>query len=205
MKVLLVDHDDSFTHNVRDLIILAGRDIGERADVEVARARSLWTPSTVELSQYQATVLSPGGGHPREAAASLKLVAKARAERRPMFGVCLGHQIIACCYGARIQSAPVLRHGETVDVSASSAAMFAGAPRSFRAMRYNSLTVAPDSVVEPLEVTACSTEGDVMALAAHDAPICSVQFHPESFASEQGRRILGNFLCLAADSVKCPV
>ena len=187
--VVLIDNYDSFTWNlVHDFGALG-------AHVEVIRndARSA---AAVVGSRPDAIVLSPGPCTPSDAGICLDLIAQAGGTI-PIFGVCLGHQAIGQAFGAAVVRAPLPVHGKVHTMSHSARTIFRGFNEPFRATRYHSLVVERGSLPDALEVTA-ETDGLVMALSHRHLPIHGVQFHPESIASEGGRRILKNFLDLAA-------
>ena len=190
MSVVVIDNYDSFTYN---LVHFLG-ELGAKQDVW---RNDKITVDEVAAIEPEAVVLSPGPCTPNEAGISLELVARLGSEV-PILGVCLGHQSIAQAYGARVVRAPQLMHGKLSQISHSGKGVFRGINDHFSATRYHSLTIAPDSVPDELDVTA--TAGDVvMGLMHRSHPAHGVQFHPESIASEHGHAILKNFLDIAAD------
>jgi anthranilate synthase component 2 len=114
-----------------------------------------------------------------------------------LLGVCLGHQAIGQHFGGRIERAPRLMHGKISAIGHDGTGVFAGLPSPFSATRYHSLTLAPESLPECLDVTATADDGTVQGLRHRHLPIHGVQFHPESVASEGGHALLANFLDLA--------
>jgi len=188
MKLLLVDHEDSFVHNIEQALASDG------ATVTCLR-------STVPLQEAvkldpDAVVLSPGPGHPgdrRLTALSRGLLARWDRER-PFLGVCLGHQLIAEHYGAAVVRAPEPVHGDVARITHDGRGLFVDVPSPTWVARYHSLVVRPSSVPASLEVTAFGEEGLVMALRHRSRPVHSVQFHPESYLTRSGPRILHNFL-----------
>ncbi|HTW39282.1 MAG TPA: aminodeoxychorismate/anthranilate synthase component II [Thermoplasmata archaeon] len=188
MKILLVDHEDSFVHNVEQALTSRG------AEVLCVRA-------TAPLRQAvrfdpDAVVLSPGPGHPRDR----RMTGLARSllrrwdEERPFLGVCLGHQLVAEYYGAPVVRAESPVHGETSPVRHDGRGIFSRVPSPTIVARYHSLVVAPNAVPAPLEISATSDDGVVMAVRHRTRPVESVQFHPESYLSVDGPRIFSNFL-----------
>ncbi|MGD0250817.1 MAG: gamma-glutamyl-gamma-aminobutyrate hydrolase family protein, partial [Thermoplasmata archaeon] len=141
-------------------------------------------------------VLSPGPGHPRDRRVTgLARTLLSRWDReRPFLGVCLGHQLIAEHYGATVVHAPAPVHGELSDLVHDGLGIFEGVPSPLAAARYHSLVVRPSSVPRTLEISARGTDGLVMALRHRERPVESVQFHPESYLTRYGPRILHNFL-----------
>ncbi len=127
---------------------------------------------------------------------------RAAAGRIPMLGVCLGHQSIGEAFGGQVVRADRLMHGKTTMVAHTDHPLFRGVPERFEAMRYHSLVVAPDGLPVELEVTAWSSDRapgtEIMALCHRSLRVYGVQFHPESVATREGKRLLENFLALAA-------
>jgi anthranilate synthase component II len=188
VKVLLLDHEDSFVYNLYQ----AFRELG--ASVECVRytepvGRSVaWDPDAV--------VLSPGPGHPRErriTGHARSLLRRWRTER-PFLGVCLGHQLIGEYYGARVGLAESPVHGETVDIEHTDVPLFRHVPTRFRGARYHSLIVERRALPTNLTVTASTRQGTIMALDHRSDPVHGVQFHPESYLTHEGPQILRNFL-----------
>ncbi|GJL88477.1 MAG: aminodeoxychorismate/anthranilate synthase component II [Minwuia thermotolerans] len=184
--ILLIDNYDSFTYN---LVHYLG-ELGAR--VTVWRNDMISVEDALALKP-KAVVLSPGPGRPESAGISLDLVRNAPADL-PILGVCLGHQTIGQVFGADIVRAEELMHGKMSPVRHAGTGVFDGLPDGFSATRYHSLTVAPASVPDVLEVTARTEDGVIMGLQHRDRPVHGVQFHPESIASEHGHALLGNFL-----------
>jgi anthranilate synthase component 2 len=189
-RILVVDNYDSFTWN---LVHYLG-EIG--AEVRVARNDELTAGEAVAAGD-DAILISPGPGRPDEAGISLALVAACAAARRPLLGVCLGHQAIGQHFGGRVVRAPQLMHGKTCAIAHDGSGVFAGLPSPFTATRYHSLTLAPESLPDGLAVNATAADGTIQGLRHRTLPIHGVQFHPESIASEQGHELLANFTALA--------
>jgi anthranilate synthase component II len=191
--LLVLDNYDSFTYN---LVQYAG-ELG--ADPVVYRNDALSVDAALGL-QPTAIVISPGPCTPREAGISVPLV-RAAAGRIPVLGVCLGHQSIGEAFGGRVVRADRLMHGKSTIVAHSDHPLFRGVPERFEAMRYHSL-VAPEGLPRELEVTAWSSDRtpgeEIMALCHRSLRVYGVQFHPESVATAEGKRLLENFLALAA-------
>jgi anthranilate synthase component 2 len=191
--LLVLDNYDSFTYN---LVQYAG-ELG--AEPLVYRNDAL-TPAEVLALNPSAIVISPGPCTPREAGISVPLVCAA-AGVVPILGVCLGHQAIGEAFGGEVVRADRLMHGKTTDVAHTGHPLFYGLPNPVEAMRYHSLVVSPRNLPGELEVTAWSADRprgqEIMALSHRTLPIFGVQFHPESVATKQGKRLLANFLVLA--------
>jgi anthranilate synthase component 2 len=192
--LLVLDNYDSFTYN---LVQYAG-ELG--ADPVVYRNDALSVEAALALGPA-AIVISPGPCTPREAGISVPLV-RAAAGRVPVLGVCLGHQSIGEAFGGQVVRADRLMHGKTTMVAHTDHPLFRGVPERFEAMRYHSLVVASEGLPPELEVTAWSSDrapgAEIMALCHRWLPVYGVQFHPESVATREGKRLLENFLALAA-------
>jgi anthranilate synthase component 2 len=190
MTHLVIDNYDSFTYNLVHYLGELGADI-------VVRRNDRITIDEILSLDPESIVLSPGPCSPNEAGICLDLVG-AVASTIPMFGVCLGHQTIGQVFGGDVVRAPSQMHGKISEISHTGRGVFAGIPQRFKATRYHSLTVDAATIPPALEVTAEAEDGVVMGLMHRTLPIHSVQFHPESIASEHGHQILRNFLDLAA-------
>jgi anthranilate synthase component II len=186
--ILLIDNYDSFTYNLFHFLGELG------AVVRVERNDALTSDQVLALNP-QGIVLSPGPCTPNEAGICLELVEKAGG-RVPILGVCLGHQAIGQAYGAKVVRAPKPMHGKLSTVHHTGKSVFRGLNNDFTATRYHSLTIAPDSVPNTLEVTATSEDGVIQGVMHKSHPVHGVQFHPESIASENGHALLANFLAL---------
>ena len=186
--VVLIDNYDSFTWNlVHDFGALG-------AKVEVVRNDAKSAADIIDM-RPDAIVLSPGPCTPREAGICLDLIREASSSI-PMFGVCLGHQAIGEAFGGDVVRAPLPVHGKVATMTHKGETIFHGFNAPFRATRYHSLVVERSTLPDSLMVTA-ETDGLVMALSHRTLPVHGVQFHPESIASEGGRRIMRTFLDLA--------
>lgn len=191
MRTLLIDNHDSFTYNLFHLLA----EVNGSEPVVVRNDEASWE----ELAALGAdnVVLSPGPGRP-ERAADFGVCAEAiRRAEVPLLGVCLGHQGLGWAAGAAVVHAPAPVHGGIVDVRHGGASLFAGIPAEFNAVRYHSLCLA-EPLPEELEPIAWAEDGVLMAIAHRWLPRWGVQFHPESVASEHGRRLLANFRDLTA-------
>jgi anthranilate synthase component 2 len=189
--ILVVDNYDSFTWNLVHYLRATGTAVRVERNDALSAAEAL-------ASGAGGILISPGPGRPDEAGISLELVAACAAARRPLLGVCLGHQAIGQHFGGRIVRAPAPMHGKTSAVSHDATGLFAGLPSPFTATRYHSLVVAPDSIPTALIVNATAEDGTVQGLRHFDLPIHGVQFHPESIASEHGHALLRNFAEICA-------
>lgn len=185
MRILVVDNYDSFTHNLVQPLLASGHELRvERNDALTLAEALAWSPARV--------LLSPGPKRPQDAGICLELI-RACAERAlPLLGVCLGHQALGEAFGAKIEQAQRPLHGRATPIRHLGLGVLAGLPSPFPAARYHSLVVS--QLPGCLEATAWSTEGEVMALRHRELPLEGVQFHPESFLTPHGGRVLENFL-----------
>lgn len=193
VPILVLDNYDSFTWNIVHYLREAG------AEVRVERNDSI-TAAEALASGARGFLISPGPGRPEAAGESLALVAACAEARRPLLGICLGHQAIALHFGGRVVRAERVMHGKTCAVRHDRSGLFDGLPSPFTAARYHSLTVAPDSVPDCVAVNAEGDDSTVQGLRHLTLPIHGVQFHPESVASEQGHELVANFARIAACS-----
>ena len=187
-RLLLLDNVDSFTFMLADYLRVAGAEvIVERNAIDVARA--------LEIG-FDGIVLSPGPGGPEAAGSSVELAAACIEQRRPMLGVCLGHQALGLACGARVEPVAPM-HGKIATVRHDSSGLFAGLPSPFDATRYHSLAVT--GLSEALVANAWSEDGTVMAMRHRDAPAHGIQFHPESVATAHGAALVAGFVALASE------
>jgi anthranilate synthase/aminodeoxychorismate synthase-like glutamine amidotransferase len=185
--ILVVDNHDSFTWNlVHCLAAALGPGGGERVRVVESDAVSC---DEVAALAPRGVVLSPGPGRPEDAGVSLELVRRLSG-RVPLFGVCLGHQVICAAFGARVVHAARLMHGRTSPVRHDGRGVFSGLPSPLVVARYHSLIVDAASLPASLEASAFTAEGELMAVRHRQLAIESVQFHPESFLTERGAELV---------------
>jgi anthranilate synthase component 2 len=197
--ILVIDNYDSFTWNLVHYLRMAG------VEVVVARNDSIDVDQAMR-SGASAILLSPGPGRPEAAGISLGLVAACAEAKRPLLGVCLGHQAIALHFGAEVERSPRPMHGKSCAIDHSGSGIFGAIPSPITVARYHSLTVRPGSLPDCLATTATAADGTIQGIAHRDLPIHGVQFHPESIASEHGHDLLNNFLVLSGTAavVKAP-
>ena len=186
--ILIVDNYDSFTYNLAQYF-------GELGCALMVKRND--AVSLDEISSLRPThvCISPGPGRPAQAGLSNDIVRRF-APQLPLLGVCLGHQCIGEVFGGRIVAAPRLLHGKTSQIKHNGSGVFANLANPFAATRYHSLIVSPDSVPDCLEVTAQTSEGEIMGLRHRDFPVHGVQFHPESILTAEGKKLLANFVAL---------
>jgi anthranilate synthase component 2 len=189
--ILVIDNYDSFTWNLVHYLMELG------AEVEVVRNDDISAGQALS-SGAQAFLISPGPKTPNEAGVSLDLVAACADAGKPLLGVCLGHQTIGQHFGGTVARGGLM-HGKTSPVTHDNSGLFAGLPSPFQATRYHSLIV--ENVPSSLVVNASSDDGHVMGFRHATLPIHSVQFHPESIATEHGHAMLANFMRIAGLAV----
>ncbi len=187
--LLLLDNYDSFTYNLVQYF-------GELGVLPEVYRNDRITVGEAVGKKPTALVISPGPCSPNEAGGSLAMIAEF-AGRIPILGVCLGHQCIGQHFGGRVVRAERLMHGKTSPIHHREEGVFAGIPSPFDATRYHSLIVERGSVPACLRVTAETAEGEIMGLRHESMEIHGVQFHPESLATGEGKKILANFLVLS--------
>jgi len=189
-RVLVVDNYDSFVYNLVQYL-------GELGALPlVHRHDELDLDQIIDL-EPDAVLVSPGPGRPEDAGLSNDVI-RHFAGRRPVLGVCLGHQCIGQVFGGEVVRADRVMHGKTSLVRHAGAGVFAGLPTPFEATRYHSLVVDRDTLPAELEVTAETEDGTIMGLRHRELAVEGVQFHPESILTGHGHQLLGNFLAQAA-------
>jgi anthranilate synthase/aminodeoxychorismate synthase-like glutamine amidotransferase len=186
--LLVIDNYDSFTFNLVQYFGELG------VEQRIFRNNEI-TPAEALALNPDRVLLSPGPCSPREAGVTLDIIA-AFAGKRPIFGVCLGHQSIGHYFGGKVVRADRLMHGKTSPIRHRQTDVFKGMPQDFPATRYHSLLVERATLPAVLEITAETAEGEIMGLRHRSLPIWGVQFHPESIATGGGMKILENFLTL---------
>lgn len=184
--LLIIDNYDSFTYNLVQYFGELG------AEMEVVRNDALDIAGVKALAPARICI-SPGPCTPNEAGISCEVI-RELGSSLPILGVCLGHQSIGQVYGGDVVRADRLMHGKTSPIHHLGTGVFAGMPNPFQATRYHSLIVKRDTLPDCLEITAWTEEGEIMGLRHKQHPVHGVQFHPESILTEDGRRMLRNFL-----------
>jgi anthranilate synthase/aminodeoxychorismate synthase-like glutamine amidotransferase len=190
VRILLIDNYDSFTYNLVQAFAAMG------AEVLVYRNDAIDVDEAAGL-QPTHLVISPGPGRPEDAGVSLGMIA-GFAERLPVLGVCLGHQCLVSHFGGEIVRAERLMHGKTSKVAHDGRTIFGGMPQPFEAGRYHSLCAERQSLPAALEVSAETSEGEVMAVRHRSLPLEGVQFHPESVLTPEGNTLMANFMRTAS-------
>ncbi|MBB4072096.1 anthranilate synthase component II [Canibacter oris] len=194
-QILIIDNYDSFVYTLVGYLQQLGADPLVIRNDEVDHA-------TLErqITGVAGVLVSPGPGNPQQAGCSLAAIKIAAASRKPLLGVCLGHQALAEAYGATVAPTAELMHGQTSQVRHTGDAFFADVPQEFTATRYHSLAVMPDTVPDVLEVTATTSTGVIMALRHRELPLYGVQYHPEAVLTEHGYQQLGNWLAVCGNA-----
>jgi anthranilate synthase/aminodeoxychorismate synthase-like glutamine amidotransferase len=188
--ILLIDNYDSFTYNIYQYLGCLG------AKVKVVRNDAISVKDVARLKP-EAIVLSPGPGTPDESGITLETITT-YAGKIPILGVCLGHQSIGQAFGGKVIRAGKLMHGKTSVIKHTNKGVFKGLPNPLEVTRYHSLIVERKSLPDCLEVTATTDDGLIMGLRHKRFLVEGVQFHPESYVTQNGMDILQNFLDLAA-------
>ena len=191
MKICLIDNYDSFTFNVEHQLLMLDH------EVDVIRNDKI---SIDEISQldYDAFVIGPGPSNPKNAGISLELI-NYFYDKKPILGICLGHQCIGEVFGGNIVIANKIMHGKTSNLSHTKSSIFQNIKEPYIAMRYHSLVISEESVSDDLEVLAwCEDDNQkmIMAVKHKTYPVVGIQFHPESIFTEQGNKLLDNFFTL---------
>ena len=190
MKFLIIDNYDSFVYNLAQRL----GELGVTSDV--IRNDKL-TINQIKNGNYDAIVISPGPGTPDDERyfGICKEVIQNLGPTTPILGVCLGHQGIISCFGGKVINAGNVRHGKTSQVKHYDDSMFNGIKNPFRATRYHSLVGDKTIIPNSLKVTAIAEDdGEVMGVSHKEYLIQGVQFHPESILTDEGTKILGNFI-----------
>ena len=187
--ILVIDNYDSFTYNLVQYLGELGAEIRVRRNDQV-------TVGEIEAMAPEQILISPGPGRPEDAGISVDVIRRF-GPSVPILGVCLGHQAIGVVYGGTVCRATVPMHGKTSTVVHDGKGLFRGIAEPFLAGRYHSLVISTEGVPNELEVAAHTREdGTIMAVRHRAYPVHGVQFHPESVLTDEGRRILKNFLDL---------
>ena len=187
MKIVIIDNYDSFTYNLAHLV----RELG--TEVTVLRNDQF---SLDQIEAYSKIILSPGPGIPSEAGLLLDVI-RTYAGRKPILGVCLGHQAIGEAFGGQLENLSDVFHGVATPCHIiADDPVFSGLPADITIGRYHSWVVSKDGFPDCLEITAESDEGQIMALRHKEYNIRGIQFHPESVLTPDGKRMLQNWLFL---------
>ena len=193
MKILVIDNYDSFTYNLVQYIGELGAEVvtvrNDQFEVkEILSSSGIFKPDRI--------LISPGPGRPGNAGVSLSLVQETSKMKEPIpiFGVCLGHQVIGEAFGATVGPAKCIMHGKVSKVTHSGIGLFRKIPSPYTVTRYHSLALLEDKLPQCLEILARTDDQEIMAIRHRDLPFYGVQFHPEAILTDFGYDILQNFM-----------
>ena len=189
MKFLIIDNYDSFVYNI-------AQRLGELGVVSDVIRNDKVTISDIENSNYDAIIISPGPGTPDDERyfGICKIVITEIGPKKPILGVCLGHQCLGNTYGAKIIQSEEIMHGKISEITHDGKGLFNGVPNPFKAVRYHSLIIDENTLPNDFEITARSDSGTIQGIRHKNLSLEGVQFHPESIETEHGKKILNNFL-----------
>ncbi|HCG75736.1 MULTISPECIES: anthranilate synthase component II [Staphylococcus] len=183
--ILIIDNYDSFTYNLVDIV-------AKRTEVVVKYPDDV---DIFKLTNISAIIISPGPGHPLDNNLLIKLIEY--FENKPILGVCLGAQALTCYYGGEVIQGTKIMHGKVDDLKIiSSTPLYQELPSKFKIMRYHSLISNPNQFPKELEITG-RTEDCIQSFQHRDRQHYGIQYHPESFATENGEQIINNFIKIA--------
>ncbi len=189
----MIDNYDSFTYNLVQYLQMLSADVAVRRNDEISL-------EDIRRAKPDAIVISPGPCTPKEAGISVDVIREFYREI-PILGVCLGHQSIGYAFGAKIVRAKRLMHGKTSQITHTGEGIFEGLKNPFTAVRYHSLVIDRSTLPKVLKITAWSEDDEIMGIQHVEYPLFGVQFHPESVLSEEGMKLLENFLRIAKERV----
>jgi len=183
---LLIDNYDSFTYNIAQALgeLDQAFEVFRNDKIDIAKTRAL-NPASI--------IISPGPGRPESAGVSMDLI-QAFHETTPILGICLGHQCLVAAFGGAIERADRVMHGKVSQVYHDGQTILEGLSNPFPATRYHSLIAREEQLPEQLEISAYTTEGEIMGVRLKGKPVEGVQFHPESIFTTEGKRLLSNFI-----------
>ncbi|MCG1023927.1 aminodeoxychorismate/anthranilate synthase component II [Sutcliffiella horikoshii] len=184
--ILMIDNYDSFTYNLVQYL-------GELGEELVVKRNDEITIEEIEALNPEFLMISPGPCSPNEAGISLEVI-RHFAGKKPIFGVCLGHQSIAQVFGGDVVQAERLMHGKTSEMHHNEKTIFKTLANPFVATRYHSLIVKKETLPDCFEITAWTDQDEIMAIRHKELPIEGVQFHPESIMTSVGKELLRNFI-----------
>ncbi|RQZ10317.1 aminodeoxychorismate/anthranilate synthase component II [Burkholderia sp. Bp9031] len=184
--LLMIDNYDSFTYNLVQYFGELGEDVHTYRNDEI-------TLDEIARLNPDTICLSPGPSNPQHAGITLDVL-REFAGKKPILGVCLGHQAIGEAFGGRVVRAKTIMHGKVSRIETDCRGVFADLPKHFDVTRYHSLAIERESLPDCLEVSAWTDDGEIMGVRHKTLPIEGVQFHPESILSEHGHALLENFL-----------
>ncbi len=184
--ILMIDNYDSFTYNLVQMFQVIGENV------------HVWRNDQIDLIEIarlmpSALVISPGPGRPDQAGISVETI-RCFGPKRPLLGVCLGHQSITAAFGGKVIQADRIMHGKSSSIFHDGQTIYDGIPNPFEAIRYHSLIVDRESFPDCLEISAWTEDGEIMGLRHRKYKIEGVQFHPESILTDVGGHIIRNFI-----------
>ena len=186
MKIALIDNYDSFTFVIFHYLKK------QNNTIDVIRNDKF---NIDDLIKYDKIVISPGPGDPNDAGKCLKIVKK-YYNKKPILGICLGHQVIGQAFGGKIIRAKKVMHGKISKITLLQKGIFKNMPPSINATRYHSLIIKNKTLDKSFEITAKTHDNIIMAIQHLNLPIFGIQFHPESFKTNNGQKIIDNFLSI---------
>ena len=184
--ILLIDNYDSFTYNLYQYMGIFNPDITVKRNDEI-------TIEDIKEMKPEKIVLSPGPKSPKEAGICMDVV-KEFYDKKPILGICLGHQSIGAAFGAKIVHAKELMHGKQSLIEHDGTGIFQGIPSPIHVARYHSLAVDENTLPEDFQVLARTEDGEIMAMKHKTFPVLGIQFHPESIFTDHGKKMIENFL-----------
>ncbi len=184
--ILLIDNYDSFTYNLYQYMGIF------TDDIMVVRNDKI-TIEEIEILNPEKIVVSPGPKSPKDAGICLDVI-RHFAKRKPILGICLGHQCIGEAFGGKVSYAKKICHGKQSEIVHDSKGIFEGIDSPIKVARYHSLAIIEDTIPECLEVTARTDDGEIMAIKHREYKVIGLQFHPESIYTEHGKRLIENFI-----------
>ncbi|WNB92010.1 aminodeoxychorismate/anthranilate synthase component II [Bacillus sp. NEB1478] len=193
--ILMIDNYDSFTYNLVQYL-------GEMGEELVVKRNDEITIEDIEKLNPEFLMISPGPCSPDEAGISLHAI-QHFAGKLPIFGVCLGHQAIAQVFGGDVVRADRLMHGKTSPVLHDGKTVYEGLNNGFTATRYHSLIVKRETLPDCFEISSWTEEGEIMGIRHKELPIEGVQYHPESILTEDGKKLLKNFITFYKGKKTC--
>lgn len=188
MKILVIDNYDSFTFNLVQLV-------GKFADGVIVKRNDKITVDEIVSINPDKIIISPGPGKPESSGVSIDVI-RQLSNKKNILGVCLGHQGIGYVFGAKIIKAPSLMHGKTSQIIHDGKKIYNNIPQNFTAGRYHSLIIDRDSIPELLQITAETKDGIIMGVRHKNLPVEGIQFHPESILTNEGEKIIKNWIKL---------
>ena len=184
--LLMIDNYDSFTYNLVQYFGELGQEVKTFRNDQI-------TIQEIKKFDPKYIVISPGPCTPKESGISMQVIDSFK-ENKPILGVCLGHQAIGVVFGANIIKAKKLMHGKTSEIQHDGNFLFEGIPENFTATRYHSLVIEEKTLSEDFIINARTVDGSIMGIQHRKLNVSGVQFHPESIMTENGKKLLSNFL-----------